>query len=73
MSSLHKDYAMLCSSTVLVSKFLFGDDLQAELIHMKATNKIGSTVSNTSFQGLSNHQGTASPQGCHFLGRGPSG
>ena len=42
--SLHKDYAMLCSSTVPVTSLLFGDDLQTELTHIRATNKIGSTA-----------------------------
>ena len=42
---LHKDYSTLCSTTVPVTKFLFGDDLQTELTHIKATNKIGATAS----------------------------
>lgn len=29
--SLHKDYAMLCSSNVPVTNLLFGDDIQTEL------------------------------------------
>ena len=37
--SLHKDYAMLCSSNVPVTSLLFGDDLQTELTHIRATNK----------------------------------
>ena len=42
--SLHKDYAMLCSSIIPVTSLLFGDDLQTDLTHIRATNKIGSTA-----------------------------
>ena len=37
--SLHKDYAMLCSSNVPVTNLLFGDDLQTELTHILYTWK----------------------------------
>lgn len=72
--SLHKDYAMLCSSTVPVTSLLFGDDLQTELTHICATNKIGSTagVSNPAMRNR-NYQSSIprQNQGRHFLGRAP--
>jgi hypothetical protein len=69
--SLHKDYTTLCSSTVPVTKFLFGDDLQTELTHIKATNKIGAAASSSSASGQANHPSTGSRQGRHFFGRAP--
>ena len=71
---LHKDYATLCSTTVPVTKFLFGDDLQTELTHIRATNKIGTTASYTgtqSRQRQSNYQSNWQRQGQNFFGRAP--
>ena len=69
--SLHKDYDMLCSPTVPVTSLLFGDDLQTELTHIRATNKIGSTagVSNPAMQN-GNYQSSIprQNQGRHFFG-----
>ncbi|KAK3731997.1 hypothetical protein QZH41_005498 [Actinostola sp. cb2023] len=46
--NLHKDYGDLCSANVPVTELLFGDELQTQLTHIKATNKIGNTVSPSS-------------------------
>ena len=69
--NLHKDYAMLCSSNVPVTSPLFGDDLQTELTHIRATNKIGSTASISSppVRSRSYQSSAARAQGRHFLGR----
>ena len=69
--SLHEDYSTLCSSTVPVIKYMFGEDLQAALIHIKATNKIGAMVSSPSALGQASYQNTESRQGCYFFGRAP--
>ena len=69
--SLHKDYSTLCSSTVPVTKYLFGDDLQTALTHIKATNKIGATASSPSASGQASYQNSGSRQGRHFFGRAP--
>ena len=42
---LHKDYGDLCSATVPVTEHLFGDELQTQLTHIRATNKTGNTMS----------------------------
>jgi len=68
---LHKDYSTLCSATVPVTKFLFGDDLQTELTHSKATNKIGATASNPITPGQASFPNSGSRQGHHFFGRAP--
>ena len=43
--TLHKDYATLCASHVPITNFLFGDELQTQLNHIRASNKISSTAS----------------------------
>ena len=68
---LHKDYSTLCSATVPVTKFLFGDDLQTELTHIKATNKIGATASSPITPGQASFPSSGSRQGHHFFGRAP--
>ena len=68
---LHKDYSTLCSSTVPVTKFLFGDDLQTELTHIKATNKIGVTASSPITSGQASYPSSGPRQGHHFFGRAP--
>ena len=45
--NLHKDYADLCSANVPVTELLFGDELQTQLTHIRATNKISSTTSSS--------------------------
>ena len=44
---LHIDHAALCSSTMPVTNLLFGDELQAQLSHIRASNKFGNTTSTT--------------------------
>ena len=41
---LHRDYIELSSQEVPVTSLLFGDELQTELTHIRATNKIGNTT-----------------------------
>ena len=43
--TLHKDYATLCASHVPITTLLFGDELQTQLNHIGASNKISSTAS----------------------------
>ena len=43
--TLHKEYATLCASHVPITNFLFGDELQMQLNHIRASNKISSTAS----------------------------
>ena len=38
--NLHKDYGDLCSSNIPVTELLFGDELQTQLTHIRATNKL---------------------------------
>ena len=45
--NLNKEYATLCASHVPITKMLFGEELQTQLNHIRASNKI----SNTSIQG----------------------
>ena len=49
---LNSDYATLCSSNVPVTALLFGDELQTQLNHIRASNKISNTAS-TSAAGYS--------------------
>ena len=69
-ANLHKDYAMLCSSNVPVTSPLFGDDLQAELTHIRATNKTESTgsISSPPVRSRSYQSSAARAQGRRFLG-----
>ena len=43
--TLYKDYATLCASHVPITNFLFGDELQTQLSHIRASNNIISTTS----------------------------
>ena len=54
---LHKDYAALRSSTMPVTNLLFGDELQAQLSHIRASNKIGNTTSTTNTHKRGYNQG----------------
>ena len=63
---LHKDYATLCASHVPITNFLFGDELQTQLNHIMASNKISSTASpsNSAFKrscGKSHAPGNSQP------------
>ena len=42
--TLNKEYATLCASHVPVTQFLFGDELQTELNHIRASNRIRNTT-----------------------------
>ena len=69
---LHKDYAALCSSTMPVTNFLFGDELQAQLSHIRASNKIGNTTSTTNtHKRVYNQGGHGFKNSKPFLGRAP--
>ena len=41
---LNKEYATLCASHVPITSFLFGDDLQAQLTSIRATNRVSNTI-----------------------------
>ena len=71
---LNKDYAALCSSTIAmpVTNFLFGDELQARLSHIRASNKIGNTTSTTNTHKRGYNQGGHDFKNSKpFLGRAP--
>ena len=68
---LHKDYSTLSSSAVPVTKFLFGDDLQTELTHIKATKNTGATASSPITSGKASCPSGGSHQEPHFFGRAP--
>ena len=75
--TLHKDYATLCASHVPITNFLFGDELQTQLNHIRASNKISSTASpsNSAYKrsyGKSHTPGNNQPWK-PFLGKTPSG
>lgn len=42
--TLNKEYATLCASHVHISTMLFGDELQTQLNHSRASNKISNTT-----------------------------
>lgn len=43
--NLSKEYATLCASHVPITKMLFGEELQTQLNHIQASNKISNTTS----------------------------
>lgn len=47
--NLHKDYATLCASYLSITTMLFGDELQTQLNHIRASNKISSMASPSNF------------------------
>ena len=47
---LHRDYGALCSPNVPVSNLLFGDKLQIQLPHIRASNKIGNSARSSNTQ-----------------------
>ena len=51
--TLNREYGTLCSSQILVTSFLFGDDLQAQLNAIRAPNRLGHTATKSS-EGTSN-------------------
>ena len=76
--TLHKDYATLCASHVPITTLLFGDELQTQLNHIGASNKISSTASpasNFAHKRLyaKSHTATSNQHWKPFLGKTPSG
>ena len=74
--NLNKEYATLCTSHVPITKMLFGDELQTQLNHIRASNKISNTTSTQggnkgySKQRGSSYRGSHSTStGRNFLGR----
>ena len=61
--NLNKEYATLCASHVPITKMLFGDELQTQLNHIRASNKISNT---TSTQG--GNKGCSKQRGPSYLG-----
>ena len=74
--NLNKEYATLCASHVPITKTLFGDELQTQLNHIRASNKISNNTSSQggnkgySKQRGSSYRGSHSTStGRNFLGR----
>ena len=74
--NLNKEYATLCASHVPITKMLFGDELQTQLNHIRASNKISNTTSTQGGNKGCSKQRGPSYQGSHststgrnFLGR----
>ena len=61
--NLNKEYATLCASHVPITKMLFEDELQTQLNHIRASNKISNT---TSTQG--GNKGCSKQRGPSYLG-----
>ena len=61
--NLNKEYATLCASHVPITKILFEDELQTQLNHIRASNKISNT---TSTQG--GNKGCSKQRGPSYLG-----
>ena len=73
--NLNKDYAMLCALHLPITFLLFGDELQTQLNHTSASNKISSVVSTSTFvdkQQYAKPQ-TSSKQWRPFLDKTPLG
>lgn len=73
--TLNKDYQTLCASHVPVTAMLFGDELQTQLNHIRASNKISSTASTSSSQDVNrrHYKPQASRSAKPFLGKSPQG
>ena len=74
--NLNKEYATLCASHVPITKMLFGDELQTQLNHIRASNKISNTTSTQGGNKWYSKQRGPSYRGSHststgrnFLGR----
>ena len=74
--NLNKEYATLCSSHVPITKTLFGDELQTQLNHIRASNKISNTTSThggnkgySKQRGSSYRRSHSTSAGRNFLGR----
>lgn len=75
--TLHKDYATLCASHVPITNFLFGDELQTQLNHIRASNKISSTASSSNYTHRRSYGKSHTPATNQhwkpFLGKTPPG
>ena len=59
---LNKEYGNLCAANVLVTEWLFGDDLQTKLTHIRTANRVGSTASRAhGFHSRGNCAGSKAP------------
>ena len=59
---LNKEYGDLCSANVPVTEWLFGDDLQTKLTHIRTANRVGSTASQAhGFHRRGNRAGSKAP------------
>ena len=73
--NLNKDYATLCASHVLITSMLFGDELQAQINHIRASNKISDTTGSSTFAGKRQYikPETSSRQWRPFFSKTPPG
>ena len=68
--NLNKEYATLCASHVPITNMLFGDELQTQLNHIRASNKIcNTTSSHGGNKGYSKQRGS-SYRGSHSTSTG---
>ncbi|CAB4031952.1 Hypothetical predicted protein [Paramuricea clavata] len=68
---LHREFRTLCASHVPITSFLFGDELQTQINHIRTSNKIGNTAtsSNTPWQQQSKHSNPRHKPWRPFLAR----
>ena len=72
---LNKAYGDLCSANMLVTEWLFGDDLQTKLTHIRTAKKVRSTASQAhGFHRRGNRAGSKAPANStsSFLSRATS-
>ena len=68
--NLNKEYATLCASHFPITNMLFGDELQTQLNHIRASNKIcNTTSSHGGNKGYSKQRGSSS-RGSHSTSTG---
>ena len=59
---LNREYGDLCSANVPVTEWLFGDDLQTKLTHIRTANRVGSTaIQAHGFHRRGNRAGSKAP------------
>ena len=59
---INKEYSDLCLANVPVTEWLFGDDLQTKLTHIRTANRVGSTASQAhGFHRRGNRAGSKAP------------
>ena len=75
--TLHEDYSTLCALHVPITNFFFGDELQTQLNHIRASNKISSTASLPNSANRRPYGKSHTPGNNHqwkpFLGKTPPG